>query len=286
MIATETPYSSSQSEAAPHLRIRPVSGWQALNLAQVWQYRDLLFTLAARDVRLRYKQTALGVVWVVLQPLMAAGILSFVLGTIAKMPSDGPMFLVTYASMLGWNAFSGTLAKASSCLVGNAHLISKVYFPRLILPLSTVLSSLLDFAVALIMMFVLLAIYRVPIGLSFLLLPVWLLLILLFAIGVGLLMAALTVTYRDVQYILPVALQFLMYASPVLYALSRVPENFRSIYNLNPLASVMECFRWSLVGSSPVSLTNITYSAAIGLIVFVLGAFAFKRMERTFADVI
>lgn len=278
---------TSPSDALPHhLRIRPTSGWQALNIPQIWQYRDLLYTLAARDVRLRYKQTALGVIWVVLQPLMAAGILSFVFGTVAKIPSDGPFFLFAYAGSLGWSAFSGTLSKASACLVGNAHLISKVYFPRLILPFSTVLSSLLDFAVALVMMVVLLAIYEVPIGLGFLLLPVWLLLVLLFAIGIGLLMAALTVTYRDVQYILPVALQFLMYASPVVYAVSHVPESLRWIYNLNPLASLLEGFRWSLIGSHPVSLSNITYSAILGLIVFVIGAFAFKRMEKTFADVI
>ena len=184
------PPDQSQTPPPPYLRIRASSGWRALDLAQVWQYRDLLFTLAARDVKLRYKQTALGVIWVVLQPLIAAGIFTFVFGKVAKMPSNGaPFFLFAYAGLLGWSAFNGTLAKSSACLVGNAHLISKVFFPRLILPLSTVLSSLLDFAVALVMMFALLVIYGVPIGLSMLLLPVWLILILLLAIGIGLLTA-------------------------------------------------------------------------------------------------
>ena len=285
--------SSTQSADRRHcgtglyLRIRPSSGWRALDLSQVWQYRDLLFTLAARDVKLRYKQTALGVIWVVLQPLIAAGIFTFVFGKVAKMPSHGvPYFPFAYAGLLGWSAFSGTLTKSSACLVGNAHLISKVFFPRLILPLSTVISSLLDFAVALVMMFALLVIYGVPFGFSMLLLPVWLLLILLFATGVGLLTAAMTVTYRDVQYVLPVAVNFLMYASPVAYPVSIVPENLRWIYDLNPLASLLECFRWSLLGTGAVPVLSITYSAVLGVLVFITGAFAFKRMERSFADVI
>ena len=271
----------------PHLTLRASSGWQAVNLEQLWQYRGLLLSLAIRDVKLRYKQTALGVIWVVFQPLMAAGIFSFVFGTVAKMPSGGlPYFLFSYAGLLGWSAFSGTLGKCSASLVGNAHLISKVFFPRLILPLSTVFSSLLDFAVALGMMAVLLVIYGVTPGWGILMLPLWLLLILSYSIGVGLLCAALTVNYRDVQYILPVALQFLLYASPVAYAVSAVPERLHRLYYLNPLSTVLEGFRWSLLGTTQPPGWNIFYSAIGGALVFVAGAFAFKRMEKTFADLI
>jgi len=271
----------------PHLTIRARSGWQAVNLAQIWQYRGLLLSLATRDVKLRYKQTALGVLWVVFQPLMAAGIFSFVFGTVAKLPSGGlPYFLFSYAGLLGWTAFSGTLVKCSASLVGNAHLISKVFFPRLILPFSTVFSSLLDFAVALAMMLVLLVVYQVTPGWGIVLLPVWLLLVLLYSIGVGLLTAALTVTYRDVQYILPVGLQFLLYASPVAYAVSAVPEHLRWIYYLNPLSSLLEGFRWSLLGVGQPPGWTILYAIAGGIVVFIAGAFAFKRMEKTFADLI
>ena len=287
VLITESSPPSREGAQQPHLTLRASSGWQAVNLAQLWQYRGLLLSLAVRDVKLRYKQTALGVIWVVFQPLMAAGIFSFVFGTVAKMPSGGlPYFLFSYAGLLGWNAFSGTLGKCSSSLVGNSHLISKVFFPRLILPLSTVFSSLLDFAVAMGMMATLLVIYGVTPGWGILLLPLWLLLILSYSIGVGLLTAALTVSYRDVQYILPVALQFLLYASPVAYAVSAVPAHLHWIYYLNPLSSLLEGFRWSLLGSSQPPLLNVIYTAVGGVLVFVAGAFAFKRMEKTFADLI
>jgi len=224
----------------PLVTIRPKSGWYALNLLQVWQYRDLLVTLAGRDVKLRYRQTALGVVWVVLQPLIAAGIFSFVFGKVAKMDSQGRPYLVfSYAGLLGWNAFSGTLTKVSGCLVGNANLISKVFFPRLVLPLSNIFSTLIDFVVALVMMGVLLAVWHINPGWNVLLLPVWLLVTLMFSTGVGLYAAALMVTYRDVQYILPVATGFLMYASPVAYGIASVPPQYRTIFALNPLCGLL-----------------------------------------------
>jgi lipopolysaccharide transport system permease protein len=279
---------ASDDEAEPLLVLRPETGWAALDLREVWQYRDLLFTLAGRDIKVRYKQTSLGIAWVILQPLVAAGILSFVFGKIAKMPSDGlPYILFSYAGMQGWTLFSNVLNRSSSCLVGNAHLISKVYFPRLVLPLSTLPSILLDFAVAMGMMAVLLAIYHVVPGWGLLLLPVWMAILIMLAMGVGLWLAALMVSYRDVGYVLPVAMQLLMYASPVAYAASAVPAGkLRTIYFLNPLAGLLDAFRWSLLGKGSPQWMTLLAAGAGSAMIMVLGAVAFKRMERKFADVI
>ena len=271
----------------PYLTIRPSSGWQAINLRQIWQFRDLLTTLAGRDVKLRYKQTALGVVWVIIQPLMAAGIFSFVFGNVAKLPSDGvPYFIFSYAGLLGWNAFNSTLGKASSVLVANAGLISKVYFPRLVLPLSTVFSTVIDFSVALAMMAVLMVINGIVPGIGIVLVPVWLLLLIMLAVGIGLFTSALMVSYRDIAYIMPVVTNLLLYASPVAYAVSAVPESLRPYYFLNPISSILEALRWSLLGVGNVQWGYVLYSAVVITAVFIAGAFSFKRMERQFADII
>jgi lipopolysaccharide transport system permease protein len=271
----------------PYLVIKPRSGWTALNLLEIWQYRDLLLTLAIRDVKLRYKQTALGVAWVILQPLLAAGIFSFVFGAVAKLPSDGlPYFVFSYAGLLGWNAFNSTLTKASACIVGNSQLVSKVYFPRLILPLSTVLSTLLDFVVGLALMVLLAILYHVAPGPGILLLPVWLALLIMLAVGIGTYSAALMVPYRDLQYVIPVLLQFLLYASPVAYSVAAVPERLRLVFLLNPLSALLEAFRWSLLGRGRLDGLAIAYAAAATIAIFAFAAFAFRKMERTFADVI
>lgn len=272
----------------PHLVLEPRSGWAALNLLEVWQYRDLLFTLAGRDVKLRYKQTALGIVWVILQPLMAAAIFAFVFGRVAKLPSDGlPYFVFAYAGLLGWNAFNSTLTKASACIVENSQLVSKVYFPRLILPLSTVLSTLIDFAVALALMVVLMIYHHLAPGWGLLLLPVWLALLIALSIGLGLFAAALMVPYRDLRYVIPVLMQFLLYASPVAYTASALHDkHLRLFFFLNPITGLLEAFRWSLLGRGGLYWSWIGYSIAMTIVVFGFGAIAFKRMERKFADVI
>ena len=282
------------STSKPLQTIRPSSGWAALNLREVWQFRDLLITLAGRDVKLRYRQTAMGAIWVILQPLMAAGIFSFVFGKVAKLqsPGDYPYFIFTYAGMLGWQAFSSTLSKASSCLVGNSQLVSKVFFPRLVLPISTIFSTLIDFGVALGMMIVLLAITHVVPTVAILTMPIWMLLILLMAMGIGMLAAAMMVTYRDVQYVLPVLISFLQYGSPlaypVLYVIMNVPPQFHTLYMMNPLASLLEALRWSLLDSSTPKPDWgwVLYAAICAVGIFVWGAFGFKKMERKFADVI
>ena len=278
----------SDTSPKPYLTIQPTAGWQAINLRELWQFRDLLTTLAQRDVKLRYRQTALGAVWVVLQPLIAAGIFSFVFGKVAKLPSAPgvPYLVFAYAGLLAWNAFSSTLSKASGCLLSNSTLVSKVYFPRLALPLSTVFSTLIDFGVALVMMAVLMIINHVVPTVAILLLPVWLLLVLLLALGVGLYLAALMVSYRDVQFVLPVMMNFLMYASPVAYSAALIPAKYTLIFQANPLTGLLEAFRWSLLGTAAPAWSAVAYSALVAAIIFVLGAFSFKKMERKFADVI
>jgi lipopolysaccharide transport system permease protein len=277
-------------EEQPRIKIRPARPWGSLlNLAEVWEFRDLLLALATRDVKLRYRQTALGAAWVVVQPLIGAGIFSVVFGRVAKLPSDGvPYFLFSYAGLLAWTAFSSTLSKASGSMVGNANLISKIYFPRVILPLSTVFSTLIDFGVALVMMAVLMAVYHVTPHVGLLLMPVLLLLVLLLASGVGLIAAALAVSYRDIQYVLPVLTQFLLYGSPVAYGVSAVPAAVRPLYDLNPLAALLEAFRWSLLGTGggPGLAARVGVAAAVSVAVFLGGVVVFRRMERRFADVI
>ena len=272
----------------PHLTIQPTSGWQAINLRELWQFRDLLTTLAQRDVKLRYRQTALGVVWVILQPLLAAGIFSFVFGKVAKLPAPNgiPYLVFSYAGLLAWNAFNSTLTKTSGCLLQNSNLVSKVYFPRLALPLSTVFSTLIDFGVALVMMIALMVINHVVPGPALLLLPVWLLLVVGLSLGVGLYTSALMVSYRDVQYILPIITQFLLYASPVAYSAALVPTKYKLIFELNPLTGLLEAFRWSLLGTAHPAWGSVIYAAVVTVLVFILGAFSFKKMERKFADVI
>ncbi len=285
--AQGVPEPAPQPEPDPLLVIQPGSGWTAINLRELWQFRDLLFTLAGRDLRLRYKQTALGVVWVILQPLLAAGIFSFVFGRVARLPSDGlSYFVFSYAGLLGWNLFSGTLTKVSGSLVGNAHLISKVFFPRLILPLSAVPSTLVDFGVAAAMMIALLFTHGIPVGWGLLLLPVWIGTLLTLATGIGLWSASLMVSYRDIGYVLPVALQLLLYASPVAYPASAVPASLQTLYQCNPLVPVLEAFRWSLLGRGELNSWALAWAAALTGSVFLVGVFSFKRMERTFADVI
>lgn len=264
----------------PHTKIRPGSGWQALNLRQVWQFRDLALAFAARDIKLRYRQTALGIAWVVLQPLIAAGIFSFIFGKVAQLDTS---FVFSYTGMLGWTVFSSILTKSAGCLVQNAGLISKVAFPRLVLPASTIFSTLLDFAVALAMFAALAFVYKVKLSLAIALLPAWLLLFVMLAAGCGLFASALMVNYRDVQHILPVLTSFLLYASPVGYP---VPERYRAFFELNPLTGLLEAFRWSLLGGVEPDWKGVLYSAAVAVIALLGGAFAFRKMERKFADVI
>lgn len=277
----------STAPSRPVLVITPPRRWAVVNLREVWAFRDLLTRFAIRDLKLRYRQTALGVVWVVLQPLIAAGVFSFVFGRVADLPSDGvPYFVFAYAGMLGWNLFSACLGKISGSLVGNAGLISKIYFPRLVLPLSTLGSTFVDFGVALVMMAAILVVGGVTPGLALITLPVWVALAALLGSGIGLVAAALMVSYRDVGYVLPVLTQILLYASPVAYAVSAVPDSALAWFRLNPLTGMLEGFRWALLDSPAPPTWVMAWSAGCAVVLFVVGATVFARMERRFADVI
>ena len=273
--------------------IEPRSRLAGLNVSELWAYRDLLSTLAQRDVKLRYRQTAVGVVWVVLQPILTSLIFSLVFGVLGHFKSDGqPYFVFAMAGNIGYTVFSSTLTKANISLVQNSNLVSKIYFPRLILPLSTAYSSLIDFGVSMGVMAILMLIFHVVPTIAILLLPFWVFLLLLMAIGIGLFTAALTVSYRDVQYITPVMLQMLTYASPVGYSIANpprdVPHLARLFWHFNPLTGLLEGVRWSLLGvKSPApSAFSVVYAVVVAMVLLITGVVSFRNMERRFADVI
>jgi lipopolysaccharide transport system permease protein len=272
----------------PIVRIRPPRDWEALDLSGLWRFRDLLLALAVRDIKLRYRQTLLGVLWVILQPLLGAGIFAFVFGRVAGLDSGGqPYVLFAYAGLLAWNLFNGVVLKASGSLVANAPLVSKVFFPRLVLPFSGTISALLDFFIALVVGVALLFAFGRPPTALLLLAPFWLCFLLLLAMGIGLLCAALAVAYRDVIHILPVALQFLLYGSPVGYTIAVIPPGLpRFLFKLNPLAAFIEGFRVSFLGYGEIGLRTSVYACVMAALIFVAGLVVFRRMERQFADVI
>jgi lipopolysaccharide transport system permease protein len=251
----------------------------------LWEFRDVLVMLALRDVKLRYKQTALGVVWVVLQPLVAGLIFAVIFGRFAKLPSGGhPYLLFDFAGLLGWNLFAGILQRAGNSLVAEARLISKVYFPRLLIPCAAAAAAAVDFLVSLAVMAGLLVWHGVWPGAWLLLLPVVVVITLALAVGVSLWISALNVRYRDFMYALPFMIQVWMYASPVVYGLDMVPERWRGLYMLNPLTGILEGLRASVLGGEANVWAPLGVSAAMALIAVITGGFFFRRMERSFAD--
>jgi lipopolysaccharide transport system permease protein len=267
--------------------IKPSSGWQTLDLREVWAYRELLGILAWRDVSIRYKQSVAGIGWAIIQPLMTMVIFTIIFGKFAKLPSDGlPYPVFAYCALLPWNYFAQSLSGSSDSLVGSSYLITKVYFPRLILPLSRVSSGLIDFGVAFIILIGMMAWYRISPTAGILLLPIFMLVAILTALGVGLWFTALNVKYRDVRFIVPFITQFWMFASPVAYSTSLVPEKWRWLYALNPMAGVIEGFRWALLGKSAPDFMMMLVSFVAVCAVVITGLFYFRKMEETFADVV
>ncbi len=258
-----------------------------MELGNLWHYRDLIVILTSRDVKLRYKQTALGIVWVILQPLIAALIFAVIFGRYAKLPSSGlPYLPFVFAGMLPWNLFAGALQRAGNSLISNSKLISKVYFPRMAIPVASSIAVLVDFFVALVVMLILLPLYGIPFSANLLLLPLLLVLTLVLAVGVSLFLSALNVYYRDFMYALPFVIQVWMYASPVVYSADLIPGPLRPFFAINPLVGVIDGFRWSLLGLGDFPVTSLLISVVLGVILFVLGALVFQRVERNFADVI
>jgi lipopolysaccharide transport system permease protein len=267
------------------VRIEPPHSWLELRLAEVWQYRELLYFFVWRDVKVRYKQTVIGIAWVVLQPLMTMGVFTLFFGRLAKLPSDGLPYPVFYFSALvPWTYFSNALQNCTNVVLDNQRVITKVYFPRLVLPLSAVVSGLVDFAIGFVVLLVVIAIYVIKPTPAALWLPVLLLLGVLTALGVGLWMSALNALYRDVRYVVPFLVQCWMFASPVAYPSSLVPQRWRWLYGLNPMAGVIDGFRWAITGhGQPPSLTLLVSTAAV-LLVVLGGLFFFNRMETAVVD--
>jgi lipopolysaccharide transport system permease protein len=271
----------------PLLRIEPSRGWAPLRLRELWEYRELLYFLTWRDIKVRYKQTALGAAWAIIQPVSTMLVFSLFFGRLAKVPSDGlPYPLFAYTALLPWNFFANGLAQSSDSLVGNANLIRKVYFPRLVVPLSAVFSGAVDFTIAFTVLLGMMGLYRTAPTANVMWLPLFLLVALVTALGIGLWLSALNVEYRDVKYTVPFLTQFWMFATPIAYPSSLLSEPWRTIYGLNPMAGVVEGFRWALLGTKTAPGPMIGVSGAVAVALLVGGLFYFRRMERTFADVV
>jgi lipopolysaccharide transport system permease protein len=269
------------------VRIEPPSGWVELRLSEVWAYHELLYFLVWRDVKIRYKQTAIGVLWVILQPLLTMLVFTLFFGKLAKLPSQGLPYPVFYfAAVVPWMYFSTALLACTNVVVENQRLITKVYFPRLILPISAVLSGLVDFCIGFVVLVIFTLAYGLRPGIAAVLLPVLVLLAVFTALGVGLWLSALNALYRDVKYVIPFVVQFWMLASPVAYPSSLVPAKWRWLYGLNPMAGVIDGFRWALTGhGQPPGILLAASSAAVILLVF-SGLIYYHAVEGTIADVV
>ncbi|HMN27348.1 MAG TPA: ABC transporter permease [Caldilineaceae bacterium] len=271
----------------PHFVLEPAQGWVDLRAGEVWAYRELLYFLVWRAVKVRYKQTALGVLWVVLQPLAMTLLFSLVFGAFAQIPSGGvPYPLFVMVALWPWQWFAYSLSASSTSLLVDQQLVTKVYFPRLVVPLSTVLVGLIDFAVASVVLIAMLVFYKMPVTLAWLSLPLFILLALAASVGVGLWLAALNVQYRDVQYAIPFLSQLWLFATPIAYPTSLIPAQWQLLYGLNPMVGVVEGFRWALLGQSQLAQPVFFVSVAVTVTLFVSGVLYFRRVERTFADII
>jgi lipopolysaccharide transport system permease protein len=267
--------------------IEPSKGWVSLKLAELWEYRELLYFLTWRDIKVRYKQTALGAAWAIIQPFFTMIVFSLFFGNLAKIPSDGiPYPIFAYAALVPWTFFASGLGQASNSLVGSANLIKKVYFPRLAVPISTVLSGIVDFGLAFVVLLGMMLWFEIVPTLAILWLPFFLLLALVTSLGVGLWLSAMNVQFRDVRYLVPFLTQFWMFATPIAYPSSLLPDSWRTVYALNPMVGVVEGFRWALLGTNTAPGAIIIVSTVAALTILVSGAFYFRRMEKTFADVV
>jgi lipopolysaccharide transport system permease protein len=279
------PVTAPAHDYPPVVRIQASHGWVSLKFREIWEHRELIYFLAWRDVTIRYKQTIFGATWAIIQPFLTMVAFSLFFGQLAKIPSDGiPYPIFSYTALLPWNYFATALSKSSNSLVGSANLISKVYFPRLLLPIASVLPALLDFAIAFVVLLGMMVYYGIKPTPAILLLPVLLLVSVMCALGTGLWLSALNVEYRDVGYVVPFLTQLWMVATPVAYPSSLLEEPWRTLYGLNPMVGVIEGFRWALLGTHPPEVL-LVLSASVSLLLLVSGAFYYRRAERTFADI-
>jgi len=274
------------SDREPFLVIEPSPAWRPVDLREVWRYRELLYFFVWRDVKVRYKQTVLGVAWAVIQPLFAMIIFAFFFGRVAKLPSDGiPYPLFCYAGLLPWTFFANALANGSQSLLGSSNLVTKVYFPRILVPAAAVATGLVDFAFALLMLVPLMWWKSTaPAAGAFAMVPLLILITFLLAFGLSTWLSALIVRYRDVRHVVPFVIQIWMFATPIIYPLSFIPSKWRWAVSLNPMAAVVEAFRASIFGR-PVDSAGLLYAAVVALILIASGSIYFRRLERLFADV-
>lgn len=267
--------------------IEPSSGWSPLGLRDLWCYRELLYFMVWREIQGRYRQTALGISWLFLRPVVNMVVLSVVFGGLVKVPSDGlPYPLFSLAALLPWGYFSNAVGRAANSLVENMNVISKVYFPRMVVPLAAAASGLVDAGASFLVFLGMLLVYRMPLRWEMLWLPALMLVVLAFAVAVGLWLATLSVKYRDVSFAVNFLLQALMYASPVIYPVSLVPERLRFIYQLNPMTGVIQGFRWALLGSGEAPGGVFFVSVGVILLLLISGAYVFRRTERTIVDIL
>lgn len=267
--------------------VRPLSGWQPIRLRELWRFRELVWILAARDIKVRYKQTALGAAWAIIQPVATMLVFSVFFGRLAKVPSDGfPYPVFVYCALLPWQLFSNSIVFAGNSLIGSQHLITKVYFPRLVIPVSSMICGLLDFAIAFVVLIALMVYYGIVPSVAVLTLPFFILLAFASALAVGLWLSALNVEYRDVRYVIPFLVQFWMFATPIAYSSTLIPPRWRWLYGLNPMTGVVEGFRWCLLGTSYRPAAMLAVSTATVAVLLIGGLYYFRRMERTFADIV
>lgn len=272
--------------ATPHYVIEPKSGWQLIDFKELVAYRDLFYFLVWRDIKVRYAQSVLGIGWAVIQPVFSMIVFTVVFGQLAKIPSDGvPYAIFSFVALVPWAYFSNAMTDSSTSLVINAGMIQKIYFPRLIIPLTAILAKLVDFFIAFVLLLILLVFFRVTPTWNIIFIPALVLLMTLTAAGIGMWLTALAVQFRDVRYGLNFAVQLLMYASPVVYSITLIPEKYRLLYALNPMVGVIEGFRSSLLATNPMPWDLIGIGAVVAATLFVTGAFYFRRMEKIFADV-
>lgn len=266
--------------------IEPPTSWRALDLKELWAYRELLLVLTMRDVKVRYKQTVLGFAWAIIQPVMLMVVFSIFFGRLAQMPSDGfPYPIFVYAGLLPWTFFQTAISNSGNSVVGSANLIRKVYFPRLIIPLSSVGSAIIDFFVAAVILLLLMAYYGIGWSLNLLAVPFFVLGVIFAALGVGTFLAALNAAYRDFRYVIPFVVQFWMFATPVVYPASLVPEQWQWVLYLNPMTGIIEGFRSAFLGK-PFDIAALATSHIVVVLVFLIGIAYFEKVERQFADII
>ena len=275
------------SSDAPVIVVKPSKGWISLKLRETWQYRELLYFLTWRDIKVRYKQTVLGAAWAIIQPFFTMIVFSIFFGRLARMPSDGlPYPIFAYAALVPWTFFANGLNQASNSLVGSANLIKKVYFPRLVVPISSVISGVFDFMLAFVVLLGMMLYYGIFPTVNIVWLPFLLLLTLTTSLGVGLWLSALNVQFRDVRYTVPFLTQFWLFATPIAYPSSLLSQPWRTLYGINPMVGVVEGFRWALLGTDTAPGPIIIVSSFMALTLLAGGAFYFRRLGRTFADVI